>query len=385
MKSVMTGRPIVLGVERVNNPHILPIFEALYDRPEILFTGCVLQPQVSWRVALGWPELPADAPFLQPWRSPDKLRRYHELARSADVVIWPGLKHPRAIRMIRHRLRTGKLNIIWAERFIPSRHRSRLERCGIRLMVRAVNSTDVHLMTMGCGADTDYRLFGATRWQAWQFGYAVRPRVKLDHDLAAAPDGKMRLLFVGTLGRHKAIDILLAALGRAPLADKAWVLTIVGDGEERSALESLATELNIAGKVRFLGVVPHEIVDRYFSESDIVVLPSRYDGWGAVINEGMEHGLAVVASDAVGAGPLLIADGVNGFVFPSEDVDALTDRLVRLVSDRSLCASMRRASRSRIEQFRPAESAKRVAALCRGLTGHGPMPNYEEGLCMALS
>ena len=301
------------------------------------------------------------------------------------MVIWPGLKHPRAIRMIRHRLRTGKLNIIWAERFIPSRHRSRLERCGIRLMVRAVNSTDVHLMTMGCGADTDYRLFGATRWQAWQFGYAVRPRVKLDHDLAAAPDGKMRLLFVGTLGRHKAIDILLAALGRAPLADKAWVLTIVGDGEERSALESLATELNIAGKVRFLGVVPHEIVDRYFSESDIVVLPSRYDGWGAVINEGMEHGLAVVASDAVGAGPLLIADGVNGFVFPSEDVDALTDRLVRLVSDRSLCASMRRASRSRIEQFRPAESAKRVASLCRGLTGHGPMPNYDEGLCMALS
>ena len=384
-QTTTSDRPTVLGVERVNNPHILPIFEALYDRPEISFTGCVLESQPSWRVALGWPELPADTPFLQPLRSPDELQRYHELARSADVVIWPGLKHSRAIRMIRHRLRRKKLNVIWAERFIQRRRRSRLERWAMRMTVWAVNNRQVHLMTMGDGAEVDYRRFGASRWNAWRFGYAVEPRMTLDHGLEAAPHGVMRLLFAGELCRRKGVDILLRALARAKLADDVWALTVVGDGDERSALESLAAELNIASRVRFLGVVPREKVDRYFAESDIVVLPSRFDGWGAIINEGMEHGLAVIASDAVGAGPLLVADGVNGFVFPNEDVDALADRLTRLVSDRALCASMRRASRSRIELFRPAESAKRVAALCRGLTGHGPMPNYEEGLCTALS
>lgn len=384
-QAATSDRPTVLGVERVNNPHILPIFAALIDRPEIDFLGCVLQPQVPWRVALGWPELPEDAPFLQPWRSPDKLRRYFERARSADLVIWPGLKHPRGIRLIRSRLKRGKLNMIWAERFILRRRRSWWQRCARREAIRLVNHPDIHLMTMGDGAQLDYRQYGATKWQAWQFGYAVQPRPTLDHDLEPASDGAMRLLFAGELCRRKGVDLLLAALGSTKLRNHAWRLTVVGDGDQRSNLEDQTADLNLTDKVRFVGVIPREGVDRHFSESDIVVLPSRFDGWGAVINEGMEHGLAVIASDAVGAGPLLIADGVNGFVFASEDVDALADRLARLVSDRTLCAAMRRASRSRIEQFRPAESAKRVAALCRGLTGHGPMPHYEEGLCMPLS
>lgn len=379
------AEPSIFGIERVNNPHILPIFQALSDRSDIRFTGSVLLPQAETRVALGWPELPQDAPFLQPWRSPDELRRYFERARSADLVIWPGLKHPKGIRLIRSRLKRGKLNMIWAERFILRRRRSWWQRCARRQAIRRVNHPDIHLMTMGDGAQRDYRQYGATKWQAWQFGYAVQPHPSLDHDLEPAPNGAMRLLFAGELCRRKAVDVLLAALGRATLRDHSWNLTVVGDGDQRSKLQEQAADLNLSDKVRFLGVIPREAVDRHFSESDIVILPSRFDGWGAIINEGMEHGLAVIASDAVGAGPLLIADGVNGFVFANEDVDALADRLARLVSDRALCASMRRASRSRIEQFRPAESAKRVAALCRGLTGHGPMPNYEEGLCMALS
>ncbi|MCH7720604.1 MAG: glycosyltransferase [Planctomycetes bacterium] len=379
------AEPSIFGIERVNNPHILPIFQALSDRPDIRFTGCVLLPQAATRVALGWPELPEDATLLQPWRGADELRRYFELARSADVVIWPGLRHLKGIRLIRSRLKRGKLNMIWAERFILRRRRSWLQRCARRQAIRRVNHPDIHLMTMGDGAQLDYRQYGATKWQAWQFGYAVQPHPTLDHDLEPAPDGAMRLLFAGELCHRKAVDVLLAALGRATLRDHSWNLTVVGDGDQRSNLEEQAADLNLTDKVRFLGVIPREAVDRHFSESDIVVLPSRFDGWGAIINEGMEHGLAVIASDAVGAGPLLIADGVNGFVFANEDVAALADRLARLLSDRALCASMRRASRSRIEQFRPAESAQRVAALCRGLTGHGPMPHYEEGLCMPLS
>ena len=380
-----SDRPTVLGVERVNNPHVLPLFEALARRPDIDFQGCVLEPQVPWRVALGWPELPDDGTYLLPWKSPDQRRRYVERARSADVVIWPGLKHPRGIRLIRHRLRRGQLNVIWAERFIRRRDRSWLERWAMRVTIMAVNDRRVHLMTMGDGAESDYRRYGATRWRAWRFGYAVRPRMTLDHRLDPAPGGTLRLLFVGELCRRKAVDTLLMALGRAELASSDWALTIVGDGVERSALQAMAGGLGIADRVRFLGVVPRDRVDGHFADSDILVLPSRFDGWGAVINEGMEHGLAVVASDAVGAVPLLLDDGVNGFVFPAEDVDALSDRLHRLVRDTALCGSMRRASRTRIEPFRPAESAGRVAALLRGLTGCGPMPGYEEGLCVALS
>jgi len=378
-------KPTVLGIERCNNPHIIPIFDELGRRSDLEFTGCVLQPLTPQRVALGWPEIDENAPYLQLWRGPAQRARYFRLARSADVVIWPGLKHPRGIRTILKRILRRKLNILWAERFALRRRRPWYEYIAMRLAVRMVNSTMVHLMTMGHGADVDYRRFGATRWINWEFGYAIEPVPVLDHDLQAAPDGVLRLLFAGELCERKGVDLLLRALGTSGIAAESWKLAVVGGGPDRGVLERLARNLGIADRVDFAGVVDRNRMGTVYGGADVLVLPSRFDGWGAVLNEAMEHGLAIVASDAVGAAHTLVEKQVNGFVFPSEDVDALAACLDRLANEPGLCAAMRRASRERIEQFRPAEAARRLAALCRGLTGRGPMPHYETGLCRALS
>lgn len=373
-----SSRPIVLGVERINNPHIIPIFDELYRRPEIDFTGCVLEPLDPPRVALGWPEMDDSAPYIQPWRNPEQRARYHRLAREADIVIWPGLKHPRGLRMIIGRNLRKKINVIWAERFRGRRRRSWLEYQAMRLTVRLVNSGNMHLMTMGENADTEYRSFGATRWNMWRFGYAVRPVSDQDLDLTPAPGGHWRLLFVSGLTGRKGLDILLRALARPELIDLPWRLQVVGDGPEREALTALAAYLGIADKVNFAGRVGRDDIDVYYREADILLLPSRFDGWGATVNEGMEYGLAVVASDAVGCSYLLIEPGENGFVFPAENVEALAERLVRLLTEPGLCAAMRQASRRRIERFRPAEVARRFAAICRGLTGHDPIPDFRD-------
>ncbi len=376
--SGLSSKPTVLGVERINNPHILPIFDELYRRPEIDFTGCVLAPLDPPRVALGWPEMDASAPYIQPWRGPEQRARYHQLAREADVVIWPGLKHPHGLRMILGRNLRKKINVIWAERFQGRRRRSWLEYQAMRMSVRLVNSTNIHLMTMGENADKEYRAFGATRWNMWRFGYAVRPVIDLDHDLTPAPSGEWRLLFVSGLTRRKGLDILLQALARPSLVGLAWRLQVVGDGPERSALAAMTAELGLADKVNFAGRVGRDHIDAYYRQADILILPSRFDGWGATVNEGMEHGLAIVASDAVGCAYMLIREGENGFVFPNENVEALAQYLRRLLTDPGLCAAMRQAARKRIERFRPAEAARRFAAICRGLTGYDPMPHFQD-------
>ncbi len=377
-QSGLSSKPTVLGVERINNPHIIPIFDELYRRPEIDFTGCVLEPLDPPRVALGWPELDTSAPYIQPWRSSEQRDRYYRLARDADVVIWPGLKHPRGLRMIVSRNLRKKINVIWAERFLGRRRRSWLEYQAMRMTVRLVNSTNMHLMTMGENADKEYRAFGATRWNMWRFGYAVRPVLDLDHDLTPAPYGEWLLLFVSGLTRRKGLDILLKALARPSLVGVAWRLQVVGDGPERGVLATMAAELGIAAKVNFSGRVGRDHIDEYYRRADVLILPSRFDGWGATVNEGMEHGLAVVASDAVGCTYMLIEPGENGFVFPSENVEALAACLGRLFTESGLCAAMRQAARKRIERFRPAEAARRFAAICRGLTGHGPMPHFQD-------
>ena len=379
------SEPVVLGVERVNNPHLIPIFEELRQQPGIQFTGCVLQPVPGYRAELGWTELPEDAPFLQPFRRDADRQRYLELARTADAVIWPGLKFSGSVRLLLGRNLRGKLNIIWAERFAARRERSSLQTLAMKGVVRLLNSRNMHLMTLGAGAEQDYRGYGATRWRIWQYGYAVQPLEPEPVYRESSRNEPLRLVFIGALRSKKGVDVLLRALGRRELAGGAWRLRLVGEGRERSRLEALAVDLEIAEQVEFAGSVSHDEIASVYRAADVLVLPSQYEGWGAVVNEAMEHGAAVVGSAGAGSVRMLVAHGSTGFVFSPGDQVALAEHLAQLVAEPEMCVRMGRAGRERIRQFRPAVSAERVASLLRGLTGHGEMPEFAEGLCCELS
>ena len=288
-------------------------------------------------------------------------------------------------RLLLSRNLRGKLNMIWAERFAERRERSTLETLAMKGVVRLLNSRNMHLMTLGSGAEQDYRGYGATRWRVWKYGYAVQP---LESEPAARelPRGEpLRLVFIGALRSKKGVDVLLRALGERELVGGAWRLRLVGDGRDRARLEALAAELGIAAQVEFAGSVSHDEIGSVYRDADVFVLPSRYEGWGAVVNEAMEHGVAVLGSDGAGSVRMLVEHGSTGFVFPAGDHAALTALLKQLVADPGMCARMGRAGRERIKQFRPAVSAQRVTALLRGLTGHDAMPEFADGLCCALS
>ena len=79
--------------------------------------------------------------------------------------------------------------------------------------------------------------------------------------------------------------------------------------------------------VRFLGTLDHEALCRAYAAADVLALPSRSEPWGFVLNEGMEFGLPLVVSEAVGAGPDLVEEGGNGFVVPVGDAGALAAAL----------------------------------------------------------
>ncbi len=100
--------------------------------------------------------------------------------------------------------------------------------------------------------------------------------------------------------------------------------------------------------MRFAGFQNQLEIPRYYDLCDVFVLPSLLEPWGLVINEVMNAGRAVVVSDQVGAAPDLVRDGENGFVFPAGDVGALSDCLLRILSDPDLCRRMGDRSRAMI-------------------------------------
>ena len=116
------------------------------------------------------------------------------------------------------------------------------------------------------------------------------------------------------------------------LTHKNIALTLIGDGKLRKKLESLVESLNLSDSVQFVGMLPHEEVQREMEASDIFLSPNLAarngdrEGIPNTIKEAMATGLPVVSTYHAGI-PELVIDGKSGFLVPEKDVDGLVDRL----------------------------------------------------------
>jgi glycosyltransferase involved in cell wall biosynthesis len=127
-------------------------------------------------------------------------------------------------------------------------------------------------------------------------------------------------------------------------------LVIVGDGEERAALERDTADSKLNG-VRFCGFRNQSELPRFFDIASVFVLPSRHEPWGLIVNEVMNGGRAVIVSDEVGCQPDLITDGVEGCIFPAGDVSALTAALRRVLATPETAARMGQRGLKRIQTW----------------------------------
>jgi glycosyltransferase involved in cell wall biosynthesis len=162
--------------------------------------------------------------------------------------------------------------------------------------------------------------------------------------------GRPVILFSSKLQRRKHCSDLLNAY-RILIDDHASgplpYLVIVGDGEERVALERQAKESGLAD-VRFCGFRNQSELPRFFDLCSVFVLPARHEPWGLIVNEVMNAGRAVIISDDIGCQPDLVTDGVEGFVFPVGDVNALVEALRRVLSTPETAQEMGRRALNRI-------------------------------------
>jgi|TARA_B110000037_G_C17076634_1_gene488140 glycosyltransferase involved in cell wall biosynthesis len=132
-----------------------------------------------------------------------------------------------------------------------------------------------------------------------------------------------RFIFVGQLINRKRVDLLIKAIATLKLKEiEFW---IVGNGSEEKRLRSLANIL-LPKKVFWLGVLPIKKIPNVIHQADCLVLPSRFDGWGAVVSEALMVGTPVVCSDKSGSSVIVEASGV-GSIFVANNQKSLITSL----------------------------------------------------------
>lgn len=174
---------------------------------------------------------------------------------------------------------------------------------------------------------------------------AAPRRETLRAELGLAP-GRPIVLYAAKFTARKRAGDLIAAFSRLraftmPTGGRPYLL-LAGDGEQRPALEEQARVLG--DDVRFLGFRNQSELPALFNLCDVFVLPSAHEPWGLIVNEVMSAGRAVIITDEAGCGPDLVRDGINGFVYPAGDVDALAAALARVLGDPGTAQAMGRAS-----------------------------------------
>jgi glycosyltransferase involved in cell wall biosynthesis len=177
--------------------------------------------------------------------------------------------------------------------------------------------------------------------------FRPRPQAEARATLGIAP-GPL-LLCVGRLNRgkglHHAVEALSLLRGQAPSAQ----LVVVGAGEEREALETLAGRLGVAPRVRFVGRQPREAVARYLAAADVFVFPvEQEEAAPLAVLEAMSVGVPVVAARIGGVPEVIDRPGENGVLFPPADAQTLAEAVGRLVSDDELRRRVGAAGRQRV-------------------------------------
>lgn len=176
----------------------------------------------------------------------------------------------------------------------------------------------------------DYYNTISCKWKTFPFMYVTE--MPDYHPVACSEN--LRILYVGSLNVGKNVNVVIKAL-KGILG---IVFTIVGDGPEKSNLEIQSRECGV--NVSFEGYVSLGKVSDYMQANDVLILPSLYDGWGAVVNEALSNGMYVIASDKCGSMDLLQNSEI-GCVFKSNNANELRSVFIDIVLHRELVQSQR--------------------------------------------
>jgi len=160
-----------------------------------------------------------------------------------------------------------------------------------------------------------------------------------------------RFLFVGRLIESKGLEVLLKAFQRLPGGE----LWIVGDGPLRHAMDEAA---KADARIRVLGYVEGKELEALYADVDALVVPSHYEPWGLVVQEGLANGLPVIATDQVGSAADLVQTGVNGYIVPAGSEEATASAMRELAA---WTRGQRERSLRRSEETLPRVSVARSA------------------------
>ena len=254
--------------------------------------------------------------------SGDEIARAVESARTADLVVFNYYRHANAERLIGERSELRTPWGFWGER--PGFHQpawaGRLLR---KWKLSKLHASPVPIWGIGKFAVDEYRREFGTRRPYFNLPYFSDLKRFTNSGRREQPE--RTFLFSGSLIHRKGVDLLAAAFVQLTREFSNVRLKLIGDGELRESLMQMLS--SVRERVEFVGFREWDELPEAYASADVLCVPSRYDGWGLVVPEGLASGLQVIATDWMGAALEFVETGRNGWLIPAGDQRALVNAM----------------------------------------------------------
>lgn len=374
----------IVFVSNYFNHHQKPFCDEMYKRLGSDFAFISTTVMREERKKLGYAQGNLPDYVILSYENEEQKKKALSLINEADVVISGSAPN----EFLLERIRNGKLLIRYSER--PFKRKiSCLKRVyhAFSFRKRDLFKKNIYMLCSGAYAANDYASVGMYKNRMYKWGYF--PQVKeYDIDELISRKNPTDIMWCGRFIDWKHPDDAVILAKKLKDAGYNFRLSLVGTGTMEDELHQLAKNSGLNDCVRFLGSMPPEKVRTHMEEAGIYLFTSdRQEGWGAVLNESMNSGCAVVASHAIGSVPYLIRDGENGAVYPSGDIDKLFEKVKHFLDNPKEQARTGRAAYKDMTAVWNAETAaERILLLAEKLLSGEEYPElFETGPCSKAS
>ncbi len=360
----------VTFVSNYINHHQIPFCNAMREKLSDGFVFVQTQPMEAERVQMGWHEEERPA-FVKCYYEEEETCK--QLIAESDVVLFGGVDDE---SYIVERLRAGKPVFRISERLYKTGQWKAISPRGLLKKYKdhtKYRKASVYLLCAGGYVASDFHIVRAYPGKMFRWGYFPATKEYDIRELMATKgygtEKNPYLLWAARMIDWKHPELALETAKYLKEQGLDFHMDMVGGGELQGEVERLWKTYELEDHVSLLGFKSPEEVRELMERANIYVFTSdREEGWGAVANEAMNSGCALVADHMIGAVPYLVEDGVNGYLYESGNKEQLFRLTEQLVRDRNLCEAVGEKAYESIANIWNAENAaKKLLTLIEGV------------------
>ncbi len=364
------------------NHHQLAFCQAM-DRltdHQFIFVAFTRTPQ--FRINLGYQEMNDAFSFvLKAYESTERRSQVLDLALNCDLLIAGTAPEGIVQERIKRNLPVFRIS----ERLYRN---TELQAFSPRGMLRQFKNhtrflnKKVYMLCASAYTSLDFLLSGAYIGKAYKWGYFPESK-EYDPDELWREKLRQHIIWVGRFIELKHPEMALMVAERLKKEGIPFTMELVGSGKMENDLKQMIEEKNLKDVVCLSGNMSPKDVRLRMEKAGIFMFTSDFrEGWGAVLNEAMNSGCAVIASHAIGSVPYLISDGKNGYVYENGETDELYAYTQRLLMHPEESERLGKAAYQTISKQWNAEiAAERILALSKDLSPKRMSHLFSEGPC----